>query len=462
MVGVLLGCMVLTALSLKNQDIIAPSLVIIAAAFSRPNLWGEQLSHVSLALYAAAILIAFVQNNAKSFPAGRVPIFAILPLCWIALGYLWLLTRASVYGLGSTSQILGGFLSSAACVLAVAIVAADLGRRIVLAKAFVAFVGACCFSYVLTAAVWLVFGTGVGVVTSIHVGTWPEPQPVYFPFTTTVSTQSVFGLQLPRFVGFGREPGWMALYGCVAYLMLPMVRWSSRVLKVTILLGTLGTISTAGFAVLLLCIVIRFISSTRGLGSSVVILRLVFGLCLMAFALWAALYAPVLGFDAKGEQNELSLSERSLATEMGFRALASDPFSGGLAADKVGAVNLVAAIAAYGLPFSFAMGVACIAPLFRHPKPWQLLPLSGAIFVTLLTSQPALDSAWVFALASLAAYVAASEDPDRYGIQGDARLAGVVPPYPGAILEQNAQPPRHVPASMSAMQVRPASTDVQL
>jgi hypothetical protein len=216
----------------------------------------------------------------------------------------------------------------------------------------------------------------------------------------------VFGFQLPRFVGFGREPGWMAMYGCVAFLLLPLIRWKSKVLKLVLLIGVLGTVSTAGFGVLVICLALDFTLNTRSRTRFEGVARVALGFCVIGIAVWAAFYAPVLGFDAKGEQNGISLSERSLATNMGISALEQDAFSGGLAADKVGAVNLIAAIAAYGLPFSVAMGLAAIGPFFRHPNRWLFLPPSVALFVTLLTSQPALDSAWVFALASLTAAIA--------------------------------------------------------
>ncbi|GAB14351.1 hypothetical protein ARGLB_064_01140 [Arthrobacter globiformis NBRC 12137] len=364
---------------------------------------------MGLMLFLLATGIAFIQDRGQFLYAEREYRPVRSPLFWVSLAYLWLLLRASYHGLDTVGQSMSGYVATAACVLAVVVIVGDKARRGYLVKGFVAVVFAVSLSYVCTVGLWAVMGIGTGSVGTMIIGAWPTPQPIYFPFTTTVSTQPILGFVVPRFVGFGREPGWMAMYGCVAYFLLPLIGWRSKIVKLGILAGVLGTVSTAGFGVLAFCLAVDFTVNGRSRTSFEGAMRICFGLAMIAFAIWAAVYAPVLGFGAKGEQNGISLSERSIATDMGFWALQNDPFSGGLAADKVGAVNLVAAIAAYGLPFSVLMGLSTIAPLRRHPHGRRLLPVLAALALTLLTSQPALDSAWVFALAALG--TAAALDP---------------------------------------------------
>lgn len=419
----LLGALLLVLLTANRPKILAPAIALVAMLFTRPNLWGEQYSHIGLVLFLLAAAIALIQDQGNLKCAHRKVKVLWAPLIWVVVAYVWLVARAAFQGLATVAQFSEGLLLTAGAVLAVLIVAADPTRRILLAKGFVGIVLLCCMSYIVTAAMWATSGLGSGVLTSIQIGAWPEPQPIYLPFTTTVSTQSVLNFQLPRFAGIGREPGWMALYGAVALLMLPLIGWHRTALKLTLLIGVCATVSTAGFGVLIVCLALNFMLSGESRGRFKGVLRLVFGLFLLALAAWIAFYAPVLGIGVKGEQNGISLSERTVATNAGLWALANAPFAGGVGADKIGAVNLVAAVAAYGVPFSIAMGFATVAPLRLHPSKRRLAPLFAAVFLTLLTSQPALDSTWIFALVTICAGLAMSRDEsaNRYGYG----------PYPG-------------------------------
>lgn len=405
----LFGGLLMVLLASKKPKSLSPVIVLVGMLFSRPNIWGEQYSNIGLVLFSLAAIIAVVQDQGKFKFADREFRPLQSPLLWVVAAYLWLILRANYKGLETLSQFTGGLLVTAGCVLAVLMVAADRARRLLLAKGFVAIVALCCLSYVVTAVLWAATGVGSGVLASIQIGAWPQPQPVYFPFTTTVSTQSVLGYQLPRFVGIGREPGWMALYGAVAMLLLPLLGWHQRVLKLLLVVGVCGTLSTAGFGILFVCLAFDYMLNGRSRTRFEGVIRFSFGLLLVAFAGWVAFYAPVLGIGAKGEQNGISLSERTIATDLGIWALNNDPFSGGLGADKVGAVNLIAAIAAYGVPFSLAVGLGTISPLRFHPNRRLLAPLLVALFLTLLTSQPALDSAWIFALVVLCSGVALNQ-----------------------------------------------------
>lgn len=404
-IGVL-GLVVVVLVWSRKPKLVAPLIALAGMLFVRPNIWGELYSNVGMAFFLLAAAIVLIQDGGKLLFAGREYRPLRSPLFWVTLAYLWLLVRASYQGLENAGQSINGYLGTVACLVSVLLIIGDKDRRGYLVKGFVAVVAIVSLSYAATAALWAATGVGSGALGAMLIGSWPAPQPVYFPFTTTVSSQPVFGLLVPRFVGFAREPGWMAMYGCVAYFLLPIIGWRSKIIKLAVLAAILGTVSTAGFGVLVICMALKFTFGQRSRTPFVGFMRVCFGAGLIAFAIWAAFYAPILGFDAKGEQNGVSLSERSYATTLGIWAFENDPFSGGLAADKVGAVNLVAAVAAYGIPFSVAMGLAAGGPMFRHPNRRQLLPISAALFLTLLMSQPALDSAWAFAVASLGAAAA--------------------------------------------------------
>lgn len=404
--AIILASITFAIVAAKRPQIMAPVLALVGMLLIRPSIWGEQYSPVALGLFGAAGLISLIQDRGRLTFAGKefLPLHSVL--FWVTAAYLWLLVRGSSQGLPNEDQTLTGMLVTCGCLFAMVIVVAEKTRRDILAKGFVVLVSICCFSYVASAAVWAVFGVGAGSIGSMMIGSWPTAQPVYFPLTTTTATQAVFGVQVPRFVGFAREPGWMAMYGAVAYLLMPILGWRRKIVRVAILAGVLGTISTAGFGIAVVCIALDYLLNGRSRSGFETFMRLSFGLAVLGGALWVAFYAPIVGLDVKGEQNGISLSERSMAMDAGLWALMNDPFSGGLAADKVGAVNLIAAIAAYGVPFSAAIAMAAIMPVLRHPKRKVFMPLAAVILLTLVSAQPSLDSAWALGLIILAGAVA--------------------------------------------------------
>lgn len=411
MLGILaaVAVIVMTFVFIYKPTMAAPLLVLVGMVLARPNIWGEQYSMVSIGFFGLAAGIALVQDKGGFLFDRREFRGVRSPLLWVSAAYIWLLLRVSSQGLDSTSQTVNGLVAAAACLVSVVFVVGEKKRRDYLIKGFIFAVLLVSSSYVVTAAFWAAFGVGSGVVGHMFIGNWPAPQPVYFPFTTTVASQPVLGMILPRFVGFAREPGWMAMYSAVAFFLMPLAGWHRKFFKLVVLVGLLGTLSTAGFGILVVCLALRFTFSRKSKSDIGAVLRLAFGVGFVVFAIWAAFNAPILGFDAKGAQNGISLSERTAATNMGVWAFQHDPFSGGLAADKVGAVNLVAAVAAYGLPFSVAMGLATTAPILRHKNRRVLIPIVTVVFLTLLMSQPSLDSSWAFALVIIAA--AAAIDP---------------------------------------------------
>jgi hypothetical protein len=285
-----------------------------------------------------------------------------------------------------------------------------------LARAFVVVIAVLCATYVVTAAIWAITGVGSGVLVSLHIGTAPELQPVYLPFTPTLGTQSVSGTVFPRFTGLGREPGWMAMYCAAAYFMTDMVGYRRRSLKLLIVAGLIGCISTAGFGVFVVAWAYHHFLRDRGTGISVAgFARQVSGIAAVALAAWLAVAAPVLGLSAKSTQNVTSLDERQLATEAGLRALFTSPL-GGPATEVQGGINLIADIAVSGLPFVLLVCAALLVPMAgRRMRGGYGNVVIVIVFLTMLTSQPAKDSTWAFALVAIAASLraaAVATEPD--------------------------------------------------
>ncbi|MEC5151150.1 hypothetical protein [Cryobacterium sp. GrIS_2_6] len=408
-IPIAVGLSVALLVSLRWSGLVAPLLIVCALPLMRPSILGESTSLLAAVLVGAAALITVVEDH------GRVKLFGrdSAPLrrvsLWAGLAYLWLLVRAALFDPQSAVVTIaqGGALL-VGTVLFASIVLADPRRARTAGRLFVSLIAALSLSYVVTFAVWSVGGMGSGQVAQITVGSWPGLQPVYFPFTPTLSQSNINGIVIPRFVGIGREPGWMALYSAVAFFLAPAVGCKSKWLRLVILVSIIAPLSTAGFGSFAVAAVVAWIVSRRAKTALGGYIRLAFSAALLGFSLWLAIVAPVLGLSAKASLNIVSLDERTAATLDGLHALLTSPFSGGIQSSNIGAVNLIAAIASFGVPFSFAIALAILSPLIGR---WQLLaPIATVIFITLIASQPALDSTAVFMLVALA--VAQFRTPD--------------------------------------------------
>jgi hypothetical protein len=282
-------------------------------------------------------------------------------------------------------------------VAAAAVVLADERRRRIVAKLFAAAVLAACLSCVVTLALWLVQGVGSGVVGQTPVGADQLQQPVYFPFTVCFGQLTTGGLTIPRLTGIAREPGWMAMYAAFTFFLLPRIGWGRW--RIVALFGLLATGSTAGFGVFAIVLAFEvFLRRRESLAPFTDYVRRLVGLAVMAGSVWVALYAPVFGLEAKGARDQYSVDARQAATSAGWEALKSSPL-GGNSTQVVGGVNLIAAIAAAGLPFVLCVLAALLLPRVSHRARHLTSAPIAILVLTLLTSQPPQDSTWVFVCA---------------------------------------------------------------
>lgn len=380
------------------------ALVLLALPVVRPNIFGETgLSVVGCGLLGAAAAVTLVTRSAAPGPVPGMRPTTPLVVC-LGLAYVWLVVQAAAGDPGKLGgPAVQGLVLTAGSVLALTVVCADPTVRLAVGRAFVVLIVVLCVSFVVTALVWAVAGVGSGAIAATPVGNTHEPQPIYLPFTTTLGTQAVLGVDFPRFTGLGREPGWMAMYCAAAYFMTDMVGLRSRRLKAALLAGLVGCISTAGFGVFVVAWAYHLFLRDRGTGISVGgFLRQILGLAATAGAVWLAVTAPVLGLSAKTTLNATSLDERQLATEAGLRALVTSPL-GGPPTEVQGGINLIADIAVSGLPFVLLVCAALLLPVVAHRGPVRFSnAVVVVVFLTFLTSQPAKDSTWAFAVVALA------------------------------------------------------------
>jgi hypothetical protein len=385
----------------------APAIVaLLSLPFLRPNLFGESLSVIGFGLMAAAAFLSVFRPESGYGDAGRGPrpvaVGGLLTLIvCLGLSYVWLMVKASaVHPADHFRPALQGLVLTVGTLGALAVVCRDQRNRLALARGFVLVITALCASYAVTALLWTVLGVGSGQISTVLIGSTAEP--FYFPFTPSQSVQTLFGVQFPRFSGLGREPGWMAMYCAVAYFMADLIPRHRRLVKLLLIVGLLGCISTAGFGVFVVVWAYRTCLSDRGTGISMAqYLRQLFGIGAMAAAIWVATEAPVLGLSAKASQNETSLDERLFATQAGLRALSEQPL-GGLPTEAQAGINLIADIAVGGLPFVLFVCGGLLLPLLWRGRASTGNAVVLVVFLTLLLAQPAKDSTWAYGVVALA------------------------------------------------------------
>ena len=382
---------------------VAAAAMLATLPLLRPGVFGESTALVGCGIALLAGVAALLRR--ERVPARPVPGVPLL-VGLVAVAYLWMVGHgAAVFAPDRIRDLFQDFVLTIGSLVAFALVLADPRARRAVGRGFVVAVVLVSASWVVTALFWAVAGLGSGQITMVPVGT-VEPQPVYFPFTISYSTSEVFGVDVPRLTGFGRESGWMAMSCAAAWFLSDAVGYRARWVKVLILAGLVGTLSTAGFGVFVVVLALDLFLRPRGGIALGGFLRQIGGLAAIAGAGWLALYAPVLGLNAKQTSNEASLDERSDATAAGVRALTESPL-GGLGSEKQAGINLISDIAVNGLPFVVLIALAILLPPLVAPgrgavRVGRAVPVALVVFLTLLLSQPAAASTWAFALLAVA------------------------------------------------------------
>lgn len=391
-----------TATTPRVPAAVPAALLLASVVLLRPGTFGETTALVGCGLALAAGVAAMLRR--ELVPVRPVRATSAL-LALMALAYLWMVLHGVwVDDLERIRSFFQDFVLTIGSLAAAVLVLADPRTRLVLGRGFVALLCVIGATWLVTVLWWVVAGVGTGQVATIPVGT-AGPQPVYVPFTVSYSTSSVFGLDVPRLTGIGRESGWMAMYCAAGWFLADAVGYRSWVVKALLLAGLVGTLSTAGFGVFVVVVALDAFLRPRGGVHLVGFVRQLAGLAAMALAGWVAFYAPVLGLAAKQTSNETSLDERQDATAAGLRALSEHPW-GGQGTEKQAGINLVSDVAVNGLPFVLLVTAALLVPLLLVRRPpgvrGRAAPVALVVFATLLLSQPAAASTWVFVLVALA------------------------------------------------------------
>jgi hypothetical protein len=188
-----------------------------------------------------------------------------------------------------------------------------------------------------------------------------------------------------------------------ALFMARRVGWDKRWLRVLLFIGLIGTLSSAGFGVLVAVWVIDRFMIWRSPKGSEVVLRQMVGLVMLGGAIWLAYFAPFVGLSNKSGLNDASISDRSLSTTAGIGAMFVRPF--GSPVDPTlrnVAINVLASGSTIG-----AVGVLLCVLVFwmtwrNSPERRAAFAPVAAVFLTVLASQPFTDSAGLYVLIGLA------------------------------------------------------------
>jgi len=366
----------------------------------RPNLFGQVLAPVGLVLAVAAAGIELRRRRAKPVSGPSLRFLYVVPIC-LGLADAWRMARYFVSAPELIRTAAQDLAITGGTLIAVIVVCGNVQIRLALGRAFVLLIFLLSASYVVTVLMWAIGGIGSGAYYVFSVPGGIGPQTVYFPVTITSSSHSLFGAQLPRFCGIGREPGWIGMYCAAAYFMAGLVGIRSKLLKAILFAGMAGSLSTSGFVVFVVVFVYDAFFRARpdATGSSSLRRRAV-GVAALAVAIWAAIYAPFIGLSEKGARDISSVYDRQAQTETGLQALYENPFWGLGPSARFTGINLVSEMS-NGLVFPVLMALALLLPALIQGRARQGHAVVFVLFLTLLTAQPPWASTWVYVLAVL-------------------------------------------------------------
>ena len=397
----LLAAAVIVLICARDWARLPPVMLVVALPFVRPGLLSNYYNAIGLGIALLAALIAVARRGRVTWPR---PFSVVLGA--MVLAYVWLLIRSGLLDLEPAGLIWQGAITTIVAVLAFGIVLADRTALRTFGKGFIGLVMAVCASYAVSLVIWVVAGSSVTQLVSFPISNDGWTATLHVPFTLTTGIQSLGFISLPRLTGIGREPGWFAMMITVVWFIWPTVGRPRLIGQIALIVGLIGTVSTAGFGVFILLLSYDLFVRPRTVRvGPKTIARVSVGLVGMALAAWVAFFAPVLGLAEKSQYNEVSFNDRAVQTNAGVQALFTSPLGGVHVGGNEG-INLIAAIAPFGLPYVALILIAVIGPLVASgnlPNRSRALTVMGAVALTLLASQPPGDSALAYVLVAVGA-----------------------------------------------------------
>lgn len=267
------------------------------------------------------------------------------------------------------------------------------------------------FFFSLSYTITVVLGTFVGGIENLHlfnfkIETYNHPALVYFPFTSLSSFMIVGNIHLPRFLGMFREPGILQAFLIWAFFNLEQYKLNSKKIKFTLAIGIFGTFSTAGIAIFIGTIAMKYFLNRKVLKSILIV----------SFCIIALVYTPYIGVKSKSINAAASVDERSYATKVGLEKFMDNPIGTGMYNhgdyDMYNAgINLLSSSYMIGAIGLFLILLVYFLPMYKYPFKTAYLVGITPLLITSLYSQPILDAPLVYIML-MANYGIFAEKPE--------------------------------------------------
>ena len=393
-VGAVLGLMIGAAPQ-------ASALLLVTGVFlQQPTSFAQvNTGPVGVVLVLMAATLAVLTDHGLNLPRTQAvrALIGVPLLLW-----LWITIQAVATSDPLIKDTMRGAVSITITVLCAAAVVSSTHRARIALKAFVVLMGALGASAAIT-----MIGIALKVnLFSVPYGQLPLqsnwlPADIRVPFSPGTTTTFEFGpLTFPRALGIFREPGIFPVFLMLAFFAMDAVLTSTvrRIMGLALIGGIIASGSTAGIIIFPIALLLRYVVLEQGRSAWV---RRVAAVLLTPLALWAILTNRFVGLQAKAEKAPTSVDDRTTATISGLQRLAENPLGSGIHSTMTdnSSINLLAASGDIGLPGLLipliGLLVACIvmAPRVRQ----RVAPAVLALVITMLSSQPLLDAAAVWA-----------------------------------------------------------------
>jgi hypothetical protein len=389
-IGVAAGVVLVVTMVTRRAAVLAVFALIAGMALLRPFALGERYTTIGLAVVVGAALLAAIADleAGERLPLPR-PARSLLVVSLLFAG--WLLAVPLLHYTLSPSQYVKAAVSVMMALLAGAVVLRDRRRCEWFMRGVIAVCVLFCASFLVSLLLWTVSGFGTLQIGTFEVFGYGR-LPVFFPLTPTSGATMVFRQRVPRLLGPLREPGLFQAFLVWSYFTVGRLQ-PRRLLRFLLLVGILGTQSTAGFGTFVMMLTVGWILDAER--SRWPAGRRLIGVLVVLGALWLAVVAPVFGIQAKQQINEVSITDRSSNTAVGLHAIIDSPLgsdSNSLDTDHNAGINLLASTTLIGVPGLVLGLLVFLRPLWLRRRSVYAVTAVLPLALTALLAQPVMDA----------------------------------------------------------------------
>lgn len=366
--------------------------LILSVFLIRPSAMGEQFTSVALVLILFSAFIQLLEwlKYRNKFSISKKNL--IVTITCLGL-WTFLLMHALIQDSNNLEFVLKATISHMIVISIGAIILSHQRTNLLffkgLIKVFIFFSFSYCITFFLTMVLGIEFEKLL--LFKVPVEGYESSGDVYFPFTQLYGFMTVGDIRLPRVLGFFRESGIFQAFLIWAYFNLKQYGLNNKKNKALLLIGIVGTFSTAGIAVFFAVYAFKLFLTRKKFLSIFLVIISVFGL----------IYAPFIGLESKSVTHESSITDRSFAMKDGVNRMMENPIGTGLYNaewydSRTSSINLIAMsknLGVFGL--TFVLLTYFLPAAFYEYRRSYLIGVMP-FFLTLLLSQPILDAPIVY------------------------------------------------------------------